>query len=219
MGRQNVTHRDVQESTKWNLRVFLRELNVRLRDLAQAVNFNNQLMWTDMRFPAAGLNPPGPTGAPGTNTTYGFPVFDSNNTELVAAFVQFPHEWAEGTTIVPHVHWCKTTNAGGTVQWELEWWHVPIGGVITSLTTLQTDGSTVPGTPDNNTQWEHLISSFGDVDTTGWEISDMLICHVKRIGGDATYDTYGADAALLEFDIHYQKDARGSVNPFNKDAN
>lgn len=33
-----IIHRDVQESTKWNLRVFLRELNVRLRDTATAIN-------------------------------------------------------------------------------------------------------------------------------------------------------------------------------------
>jgi len=189
-----------------------------LRQAGLVVEAQFQDRWDDLRFPANGLNPPGPTGAPGVNTTYGFPEFSPTATELVAAFAQFPHAWAEGTIITPHVHWMKTTSASGLVQWELEWWHVPIAGVVTGLTTRNTDGTVVDGTPDNDTQYEHLISSFGDVDTTGWSISDMLICHVKRIGGDVTYDDYTAPAALLEFDIHYQRDARGSVNRFNKDA-
>lgn len=189
-----------------------------LRKAGLVVEAQFQDRWDDMRFPANGLNPPGPTGAPLRNTTYGWQEFSATATNLVVAFVQFPHAWAEGTVITPHVHWMKTTNGSGTVQWELEWWHVPIGGVLTSLSTLNTDGAVVAGTPDNDTQYEHLISTFGDVDTTGWEISDMLICHIKRIGGDVTYDDYAAPAALLEFDIHYQRDSRGSVNRFNKDA-
>ena len=34
-------------------------------------------------------------------------------------------------------------------------------------------------------------------------------CRVSRIGGDAL-DTYGADAKLLEFDVHYLVDSLGS---------
>ena len=43
----------------------------------------------------------------------------------------------------------------------------------------------------------------------------MLLIKLSRIGGDAS-DTYGADARLLEFDIHYQINTLGSELEFVK---
>ena len=79
--------------------------------------------------------------------------------------------------------------------------------------------STVGGTPDDDTADRHLISSFGNsaVDMTGSEISDCILFEITRVGGDAL-DTYGADARLLEFDVHYQIDSHGSVGEFDKDG-
>jgi len=218
-----VIHRDVQESTKWNLRVFLRELNVRLKELANAENFNEQLMWDDLRTPANSFNLSGPGSPPTTSTTYGWLEFAGGSTDNTASLqIQMPHDWAEGTPIVPHVHWMRTaTGGGGLVKWELDYRHAPIGSTMdASWTTLDNLAQrVVNGTPDNDTAFEHLISSFGEVDTTGWGISDFVVCVLKRNANDTVNDTYGANAALLGFDIHYQRDAKGSVNEFNKDAN
>ena len=77
-----------------------------------------------------------------------------------------------------------------------------------AFTTLQTS-SPIAATPDNDTADEHLITAFSDIGTSGKSISDMLVMKLSRIGGDAA-DTYGADARLLEFDIHYQLTASGA---------
>jgi hypothetical protein len=60
-----------------------------------------------------------------------------------------------------------------------------------------------------------LISTFGEIDTTGKRISDMLLVRVWRMGAYGT-DTYGADAALAEFDIHVLLDTNGSDLQFEK---
>ena len=169
----------------------------------------------DLRFPSTGINPPGQASDPDRDVTYGAWLFDAASTEVIAVNGQMPHSWKQGTAIIPHVHWQKTTSASGNVLWRLEYIIAPIGEAMsTSFTTLDAT-TTVAGTPDNNTANEHLITSFGSVDMTGYEISDMIICKVSRIGGDAS-DTYGADARLLEFDIHYTLDGIGSLAQFSK---
>ena len=82
----------------------------------------------------------------------------------------------------------------------------------TDFTTLSAS-TPVTGTPDTNEANKHLITSLGDISATGKHLSDMLVMILTRI---STGDTYGADARLLEFDIHYQIDAFGSRGLFSK---
>lgn len=171
--------------------------------------------WDDMRIAAAGINPPGLVSDPDRDTDTGCWLFSTSATEMLVTQVQLPHQWKEGSYLVPHVHWQKTTSASGDVYWQLEYKWAPIGGVMDASWTTLTVTDTVDGTPDNDTADEHLISSFGELDGTGKEISDMLIFKLSRVGGNAA-DTYGADARLLEYDVHVQKDAPGSIQPFRR---
>lgn len=169
--------------------------------------------WDDLRFPATSFNPPGAVSDPDYDATNGLLLFDSGTTEVIFAAVQMPHSWREGSTIVPHLHWQKTTSAAGDVLWRLEYKMSPINQVMdASFTAIDID-ATVGGTPDTDTADKHLISSFGGVNMSGKQVSDMLILKISRVGGS---DTYGADARLLEFDIHVQLDGLGSVNQFSK---
>lgn len=168
--------------------------------------------WDDLRFPATAINPPGAASDPGRDTTDGTLVFNSSKTELVYAEAQMPHAWKDGSDVRPHVHWCKTTAASGNVGWELEYKHAPIGQVRdaawTSLGIISTSAIT-----DNGLAEEHLITPFGAMTMTGYGDSHTMFFRLSRIGGDAS-DTYGADAKLFEFDIHYQSDSRGSINEY-----
>jgi hypothetical protein len=56
---------------------------------------------------------------------------------------------------------------------------------------------------------KHQIASFGAVSGVGQTLSSIISIKLSRIGGDGT-DTYGADALLKEFDIHYEIDTMGS---------
>lgn len=172
--------------------------------------------WDDLRFPGQGINPPGAASDPDIESATGLPLFDSNGTEILAGIAQLPHAWCEQSAIIPHVHWQKTTSAAGNVLWQLDYEVVNNGEVATMAygSQLQVSGP-VAGTPDNDTANECLISSFGEVDMNRMRISSLLLWKLSRIGGDAA-DTYGADARLLEFDIHYKIDALGSAEQFTK---
>ena len=174
-----------------------------------------QTVTDDLRFPATGINLPGQSADPDRETETGLLLFDDSITEVVAISEQLPHAWAEGSPIVPHVHWQKTAAGAGDVLWRLEYKRSAIGAVMDSAWTVIDQHQTVASTPDNNLADEHLITSFGDVDMTGYQISDMIIMRLSRVPSEAE-DTYANDVRLLEFDVHVQKDSLGSVLPFTK---
>ena len=171
--------------------------------------------WDDLRFPATAINPPGQAGDPDFDTTNGTWLFDAGGTELIYLMAQMPHAWKEGSIIKPHIHWYKTTSAAGNVMWQMDYKKFPIGEVGDAAFTTLTATTTVSGTPDNDTAQEHLLTSFADIDMTGLTLSDMLLMKISRIGANAA-DTYGADCALMEFDIHMQINTLGSEQLFSK---
>ena len=167
--------------------------------------------WDDLRVPVTAINPPGLESDPDIDTTYGFALFSGSGTEVLFTAIQLPHSWAEGTVLRPHFHWMKTTSASGTVLWQLDYRWAGIGDIMDGdWTTLS---SSTPTVSDDNTAYKHALTALGDLDATGQTLSAMLICKLSRIGGS---DTYAADAALLEFDIHYQVDSPGSQTEYVK---
>lgn len=171
--------------------------------------------WEDIRFPATTVNPPGTASDPGVDTTYGWLLFDASSTEVIFLIAQLPHGWEEGTTLKPHVHWCKTTSATGNVVWQLDYRWSPIGETMDGSWTTLSDYT--PDVSDSDTAYHHALTGLGDISGTGKQISDCLIMKLSRIGGDGN-DTYGADAAMIEFDIHIQLDSFGSTALYDKDG-
>ncbi len=182
--------------------------------LAEFDELDPTARWDDLRFPVQAINPPGGASDPDVEATTGALLFAAAGTELVYGVAQMPHSWAEGTAVYPHVHWQKTTSASGNVLWRFEYEIVNNGATAAMDYGTQSDVTT-PVTPDNDTANEVLISTFGSVDMTDCNISCLMLWKLSRIGGDAS-DTYGADARLLEFDIHYRTDSFGSVQEFTK---
>jgi len=175
--------------------------------------------WDDLQVPATGLRVAGAVSPPDVDNNYaGTLLFASNATEAVGLTVQLPHGYKEGSLLKPHVHWTKTTSELGGVYWEMDYKWARIGEVIeANWTTIgSSDVSNEPyAGEDTATADLHLITGLGDIDGTGSQISDMLLIVIKRIHDNAE-DTYGADARLLEFDIHYQSDDPGSHQQFIK---
>lgn len=167
--------------------------------------------WDDLRFPATAINPPGQASDPDWDVSNGGWLFDSGSTEVLYLIAQLPHTWSEGTTLKPHVHWEKTTSAAGDVLWQLRYEWASIGEVRSALVTINEATAAVASDVADT----HQITALGDISGAGRGISDMLVMRIERVGGNAG-DTYGADARLLEFDIHHQVDARGSAEEFAK---
>ena len=172
--------------------------------------------WDDLRFPASGINPAGAPSPPNVDTVNGGTLlFPDTGAHIIGFVAQLPHTWREGTTLHPHCHWQKTTSASGNVMWRFSYKWAPINAVMDAAFTVSSATTTVAGTPDTNTADKHLITAFTSISATGKKISDMLVCTLERVGSDGT-DTYGANARLLEIDIHYQVDSFGSDAEFVK---
>lgn len=173
------------------------------------------LQTDDMQAPAATLRVG--SSAPTTNTTFGWLEFAHNADNEVFFQFQIPHSWAEGTPMVPHVHWCKTTAATGEVEWQLEYRECKIGDTLDG--TWTTLSAMTPEVDDEDTQYQHALTVLGTIETDipSWDISDFLICKLTRLGSSYSgADHYTAAAALLGFDIHIEKNSIGSAQPFVK---
>jgi len=129
----------------------------------------------------------------------------SNSTEQELYFVvQLPHNYKLGTNLHPHVHWLvDSAPAGGTtVRWGLEYSLVNIGDAMPESTIIYITAE------DPVTQYKHILSEFPAIDCSSINnISTMLVCRIFR---DVANDDFADDAALLEFDFHYEIDSIGS---------
>ena len=124
---------------------------------------------------------------------------DGQNVEAMSFTVQLPHNWKEGTTIYPHIHWTPRATASGNMRWNLDYTWVNIDGTFSATTT----SSVVINGPF--TANKHLLSDLTSgntgIDATGKTISSILICRIWRDSSAGT-DTYAGDAGGLSMDFH-----------------
>ena len=175
------------------------------------MTINTNAVWDDLRAPATGINPPGQVSDPDWDTTKLGWLFAAGTPELIHIIVQLPHEWAIGTELRPHVHWEKSTSAAGDVLWQIAYQWTGHGEARTAEATLSSATAVIASDVADIQQ----ITPLGVIDGAGRSISDMLLIKLTRETGDVA-DTYGADARLLEFDLHYQSDSGGSSAEFVK---
>ena len=183
-----------------------------LREYAQAIN--GQDVWDDLTFPAEGINPAGaPNAASFDTATYpGTLLFSGTVNNHVAGTSQMPHSWREGSTIKPHIHWTKTTaDAGGNaVTWEFRWVAADPGDALGAMSSYIA-GTLAVG--DLTTSEKHNITTFGDMDMTGFAASAIIVWELRRVGSS---DAYNSNARLLALDFHYQRNTDGSRFEYSK---
>lgn len=174
-----------------------------------ASHTHEELYWDDLRAPATAIQGPGVRDPDWDTSAVGW-LFDSTLEEELHLIFQLPHDWAQ-TDLQPHVHWEKTTSATGNVNWKMAYRWSPLHGTRTAEVTAEAD---TPVVYTAGADWQ-MLTSFGTITASAATgISDTLIIRLSR-DASATADTYAADARMLEFDIHYQRN-RGSVYLYEK---
>jgi len=169
-----------------------------------------ETVWEDARIPIGamilGSSPPGVGTFFGSVSVL---LFDPSADEEVYLTIQLPHGYKEGTDIVAHVHWAPTSTSTNDVVWGLEYQWQNIGQAFTgaSTTITVTDAG-------NGVTGEHQVASWSAISGTGKTISSMLVCRLYRDVDPV--DNFPNDAALLEFDIHFEVDTMGSRQEFTK---
>lgn len=168
-------------------------------------------VWVDTKFTATSVNAIGATGVPDFNTTEIGWNFDKGVTEAIYIAHEMDHDWKEGSEVHPHIHWVQASI--GTVAWQLSYKvydnlgsNIPAAfTVVTAITPIASySGGTVS-----------QINAFPIINMTGLTVSAMIKMIVARVGG-STLDTYNQDAILDSFDLHWKKDAGGSVEEYDK---
>lgn len=145
-------------------------------------------------------------------------VYKFVKNDQVFASIQMPHDYKEGSDLSFHVHWTPTDRgneeSGNTVGWKIDYSIANINSTFSSTSTAACTG-TCTGTDD-----QHEISESVTVSGTGLKVSHILMIRIWRgdTGADDTWvgSTAALSPALLEFDIHYQKDTLGSRQLFIK---
>ena len=187
---------------------FVEEVTRNAQEHAASINELYDLRWDDLRSPAQALNTPGSIGTPGRNATDGLLDFDHNSTETIYAVWQLPHAWAETTTVRPHAHLLYRNAAAGNSVWTFSY---KIANVNGDFQANYTDVTVTHTGPASTTQ--HVLVSFGDIDMTGYRDSCVILWKLARIGGNGS-DTFGYDIGLIEADLHWQSDGRGSAQEY-----
>jgi len=124
---------------------------------------------------------------------------DGSGVDAMSFTLQLPHNWKDGTTIYPHIHWVPRSSASGNMRWNLDYSWANIDGTFSAATT----SSVIVNGPF--TANKHLLTDLTSgnvgIDATGKTYSSVLICRIWRDSGAGT-DTYAGDAGGLSMDFH-----------------
>lgn len=184
-------------------------------------------VWDDLRVPLS---------EPSTGTTKPewarFPYGSSGSAAYINWFkaagidemyflVQLPHDWKEGTSIYPHIHWSPSVNgsSGPTVpRWGLQYTWANIGEAFPPYTTIY--GTTTYPSETLVKDRMYLTPLFAGttnegISGTNKTISSMLVCRIFR-DGDSGEDTFTGLAGALEIDFHYERNTLGSRTEYAK---
>ena len=135
----------------------------------------------------------------------------ANNQKEIFFEAQLPHKWAEGTPIIPHVHFAPITTATGTVRWGLEYTWANVNETFPQTTIVYAERAV-----SSADQYGHQIpASFGEFDATDKKISSVMLGRLFRNSSHAN-DTLEATVAFLSVDIHYMVNTLGSEQEYIK---
>ena len=176
----------------------------------QSANFSiGDNNWEDLRFPASAARLGG--AAPATTQAYKDGIvlaFASTPNQYMYVIAQMPHSWAEGTDIVPHIHWTLPVSGSAVgaenVKWDLTYSWSDINTLIPESTA-----DTITRDVQNIAADLHMLNNFATISGAGMDKSSCLIISIKR--DTAVANDYASAAYMIEFDIHYKVNRPGST--------
>jgi hypothetical protein len=160
--------------------------------------------YDDWRWGGSPINPPGLIAAAVlTEFVTGVDAYlFTNNTAMSFVDQQLPHDYQEGTALVPHIHFAPTTTATYTGQWSLtyvEWLDVTPGTAMVGPTTITAAfNSAMTANQVQTVDFNAVLAGANR------KISSCLNARLTLTL------SAGTSLALVGLDAHYLKDALGS---------
>lgn len=150
--------------------------------------------------------------------------FRHNQNDKIFMVYQMRHGWSV-SEVRPHMHWIPMASGSGDVVFEYNYCWACTFDPIPAATHWITGSVTSSLTPPD--QYRHQVVTFGSIappsSSAGMGTSAMLFVAVSRPAKDSAADTYttskdhgtaAANAAILYFDMHYQRDYAGSIDEY-----
>lgn len=162
--------------------------------------------WNDLRVSGTEVKPGSTSPAFGAFLGAGGLLvwrFEAAHHDEVHFTIQMPHDWKEGSNIYPHVHWTPVSATAGNVVWELEYSWTNINVAFPGSSNMASAATAAGGVAWVHKMTKLLSGGLDYISGTGKTASSMLVCRLHRNAGVGS-DTLAADAAFLEFDLHYQ---------------
>lgn len=161
-------------------------------------------VWNDIITSPLNLRPgiTPPTFAVFMNGIYGM-RFGAGTGDELHGTIEIPHDYKEGTDLIPHVHWSPTTTNTGNIVWGLEYTFATDGAVFPGSTIITTVPEAASGTVNNLEKVD-----FPTISGATMKIGDIVAFRIYRQNGGT--DTFTGDAFLHSFGFHYQTDTIGS---------
>jgi hypothetical protein len=160
------------------------------------------ITWDDIIFPLTTAKQ-GQTDKPPFDPAafgYQFPQADTSNIMYIIA--QFPHSYALGTSVYPHVHWRQTTT--GSVVFKIDYIWFDLGAIVpTVYNTYIMSTNAFPYTSGSIHQLTGGSTPISGSSITG--ISSIMLIKLYRDD-----NTYTGPALTYQFDLHIRKDSLGS---------
>lgn len=175
------------------------------------------LEWQDLRVPVnaiklSGTKPPSWVSYKGGEVLAFSDEGVEGNEEIVYFTVQLPASYAEGTDIVPHIHWLGEDDTAGNVVWKCTHsWANGNGGAV----PLPAETTAVMVAPNGAADCV-MDDHFDVIDGMGKEVQSVMICSLRRNSSNAADTLTGKDAYLLTADIHFQVNTPGSQSEDTK---
>lgn len=170
--------------------------------------YNRLTGWEDIAVPLESTKPD--TGNTPDfdfdNIGYLFPQNDT--TEILYFSVQMPHNWDEGTTIYPGVHWYADEDSC-TFKIDYKWYN--INDSFPSTWTTYTMATDQVNWGDDSTAVHQVTSNSTGISGTGKTIGSILAIRLYRKD-----NKYTGDALAQQFNIRYKVDEVGSTNQTSK---
>lgn len=165
--------------------------------------------YDDWRWTGSAAAPPsGPAALADVNATGIYAWEFTNGEALFFPDQQLPHDYKEGTDVIPHIHWMPSTTATYTGTWTLEvidFLSAAPGAALQAKTTLTAAFNA------SMTAFQMQTANFSAT-LTGTNRLISSILHARL----SLSLSAGTSCFLNGLEAHYQKDRLGSVQATSK---
>ena len=167
--------------------------------------------WNSIAIPSTSLFNKGISGPTFSDLTgnVGTYLFSPGVDQQLYCNFMIPHNYAEGTDIIPFINYIPTSGNSGGVVWSLDYTWCNNGDTFSSPSTLSITTTTTNIT--NN----YDSSDFTPISGTGMKISSSLLCRIYRNGTNVS-DTYPDNIGLLSIGFKHQTLGLGSTQLSSK---